>query len=31
MFKSKINSPYSGSGGLTREQFLHHETRIVEN
>ena len=25
----KYNSPYSGSGSLTREQFLFHETRIV--
>ncbi len=24
-----FNSPYSGSGSLTREQFLFHETRIV--
>ena len=25
----KYDSPYSGSGSLTREQFLFHETRIV--
>ena len=25
----KYASPYSGSGSLTREQFLFHETRIV--
>ena len=25
----KYISPYSGSGSLTREQFLFHETRIV--
>ncbi len=25
----KFVSPYSGSGALTREQFLFHETRIV--
>lgn len=24
-----IDSPYKGSGGLTREQFLFHETRVV--
>lgn len=25
----KYDSPYNGSGSLTREQFLFHETRIV--
>lgn len=25
----KANSKYSGSGGLTREQFLFHEMRIT--
>ena len=25
----KYESPYSGSGSLTREQFLFHETKIV--
>ena len=25
----KYDSPYSGSGSLTREQFLFYETRIV--
>ena len=25
----KYDPPYSGSGSLTREQFLFHETRIV--
>lgn len=29
MAANKSNSPYSGSGALTREQFLFHETRIV--
>lgn len=29
MAVNKSNSPYSGSGALTREQFLFHETRIV--
>jgi len=29
MGDSKYDSPYSGSGSLTREQFLFHETRIV--
>lgn len=29
MAANKNNSPYSGSGALTREQFLFHETRIV--
>ena len=24
----KYDSPYSGSGSLTREQFLFHETSI---
>lgn len=24
-----IDSPYKGCGGLTREQFLFHETRVV--
>ena len=26
---AKYDSPYSGSGSLTREQFLFHETKIV--
>ena len=29
MDDSLFTSPYSGSGSLTREQFLFHETRIV--
>lgn len=29
MPKRNSNSPYSGCGSLTREQFLFHETRIV--
>lgn len=29
MAKYKSDSPYKGSGSLTREQFLFHETRIV--
>ncbi|MCR5402735.1 MAG: DUF1819 family protein [Butyrivibrio sp.] len=29
MSEYKYDSPYSGSGSLTREQFLFHETRIV--
>ncbi len=29
MAKSNIDSPYNGSGSLTREQFLFHETRIM--
>lgn len=29
MANYKYNSPYNGSGSLTREQFLFHETRIV--
>lgn len=26
---AKYDSPYSGSGSLTREQFLFHETKVV--
>jgi len=29
MAKFQYESPYNGSGALTREQFLFHETRIV--
>ena len=29
MSRNSSNSPYNGSGSLTREQFLFHETRIV--
>ncbi len=29
MSNTNIKSPYKGSGGLTREQFLFHETKIV--
>ncbi len=29
MAKYQFDSPYNGSGALTREQFLFHETRIV--
>lgn len=29
MSRFKFDSPYNGSGSLTREQFLFHETRIV--
>ena len=29
MSRYKFDSPYNGSGALTREQFLFHETRIV--
>lgn len=29
MAKIKYDSPYNGSGSLTREQFLFYETRIV--
>lgn len=29
MAKYKSDSPYTGSGSLTREQFLFHETRIM--
>lgn len=29
MSKYMYDSPYNGSGSLTREQFLFHETRIV--
>ena len=29
MAKYKFESPYNGSGSLTREQFLFHETRII--
>ena len=29
MAKYKSDSPYSGSGSLTREQFLFHETRVM--
>ena len=26
---AKYDSPYSGSGSLTREQFLFYETKVV--
>ena len=29
MAKYQFDSPYNGSGALTREQFLFHETRIM--
>ena len=29
MIQNAIDSPYKGSGGLTREQFLFYETRTV--
>ena len=29
MIRNGIDSPYNGSGSLTREQFLYYETRTV--
>jgi hypothetical protein len=29
MSRYKFESPYNGSGALTREQFLFYETRII--